>query len=93
MNRKQFYQLPESVSTNQQRLEFHLVMKQMNSLLRVASGDDVDSFIYDKDAFTIYNNLVITLLSNATLHNQLAVKHFQRDLPESQKKPQHYKKV
>ena len=68
-------------------------MKQFNSFLRVATGADVDSFIFDKDAFMIYHNMVITILSNATLHNQLAVKHYQQDLPKSQKHPDHYKKV
>ena len=37
--------------------------------------------------------MVITILSNATLHNELAVKHYQQDLPKSQKYPDHYKKV
>ena len=68
-------------------------MKLFNSFLRVATGSDVDSFIFDKDAFMIYHNMVITILSNSTLHNQLAVKHYEQDLPKSEKHPDHYKKV
>lgn len=89
-SRNQFHRTTFPSLSNPQRLQYHLLLKWLNTLLRVCPQTTLQTFVYQTSAFDTCCNAIVSILVNTTLQNQLAVKKYKQDLPNARKKWREY---